>query len=65
MVLEADVGGAGIFALMLGFGLGRGLDCELAGYGETEGANRLGVDAETGEVALVVANLAAIGGKLT
>lgn len=49
--------------LELGVGLASGLECKLDGGGENEDTEKLGVEANTGAVALVVANLAAIGGK--
>jgi hypothetical protein len=63
--IAADVAGANGFGLELGLGLVRGVDCEVSAFGEENDAVGLRVDAETGGVALVVANLAAIGGKGT
>lgn len=48
-----------------GFDLELGLGYELGGFGEREDTDGLSVDVDTGGVALVVAYLAAIGGKGT
>lgn len=66
MGLGAEVAAGVGFGLELGLGLGRGLGCGLVGCGETVKTDRVGVGANTGGgVALVVANLAAIGGNGT
>jgi len=63
MVRETYVVGGEVFGLALRFALGGGL--EGGEFGETEGTGGLGVGIGGGGVALVVANLAAIGGKTT
>lgn len=54
-----------VFGLTFKLGLGMGLEYKLGGGGEREDTSGVNVGADTGGVALVVANLAAIGGKGT
>lgn len=58
-----EVVAGGLFSLPLGLGLGRGLRCELGGFREIEDTDEVTLDIDIGGMALVVANLAAIGGK--